>query len=82
MFRVGTSRWLLLSLKTTPHESVKHLSASLVTGVVFAEAILFLRVYALSGRNKKFIIALVVQFVVSAPLGLSQHTGILTRLSI
>ncbi|KAJ3508695.1 hypothetical protein NMY22_g16532 [Coprinellus aureogranulatus] len=37
-------------------------TTSIVAGVVFAEAILFLRVYALSGRNRKLMYCLIFQF--------------------
>ena len=58
------------------------LPASIVTGVVFAEAILFLRLYALAGRNKRFMIGLAVQFIVSAPSNLSQRAESLIPLSL
>ncbi|TFK23974.1 hypothetical protein FA15DRAFT_669939 [Coprinopsis marcescibilis] len=38
--------------------------ALFVTGVAIAEAILYLRIYAISGRNRKFMIYLIVQYIV------------------
>ena len=49
----------------SPLAYLPRLSASLLIGVALAEAILFLRVYALSGRSKKMMAWLVFQFFVS-----------------